>query len=526
MPRIILRVGESPSEDRFRIQLHFPSSPEPYIALSYCWGGDQPQKTLRSRISSGQFELDWDTMPRTIQDAVRVTVRLGYSNLWVDSLCIVQDDEVDKAQQIAMMPQIYNEAVVTVIASKSNRVTDGFLDPIKFDKMQNLAVQLPFRCHDGSSSSSSDTLGTITLLDIRGADEPEPIDLRAWTFQERYLSERSIEFDSKQCRWDCGYTEIGGGQDALRLGPYTDGWRAWQEDSDLRLVTSFRYVRNALRGRDDDIIVEWRVVLGYYTRRRLTFPADRILALSGVAARFGHLLRGDEYLAGHWRRHLPQDLLWHVKTGRGSPRRPRPGQYQAPSWSWAGVNGEVLFLFARAVKPGDEARADLVMSVTEAHTELQEPTAKYGAVTSGYLRVLGRLRKAVWIGGSSPQEQMVALHSRLDDGTLRPIPCLHMMPDALEDSELHTVGPVEVHLLQVGVCSGLKKRGPVGLVLFELSCTTTYTPRRFSRLGLFHIDPRLRDSKPEAIDQQLWDKRVACSLELFEDCASETLDII
>ena len=48
-------------------------------------------------------------------------------HLWVDALCIIQDDDRDKAVEIAKMPLIYSQAAVTIVASRSANVHDGFL---------------------------------------------------------------------------------------------------------------------------------------------------------------------------------------------------------------------------------------------------------------------------------------------------------------------------------------------------------------------------------------------------------------
>ena len=58
-------------------------------------------------------------LPATIRDAVRVTLALGLRHLWVDALCIFQDDHHDKASDITKMPMIYRNAVVTIAATRA-----------------------------------------------------------------------------------------------------------------------------------------------------------------------------------------------------------------------------------------------------------------------------------------------------------------------------------------------------------------------------------------------------------------------
>jgi len=58
-----------------------------YVALSYCWGGDQPQKMTTSKYRASNGMVHFDDMPATIQDAITVTFGMGFGFLWVDSLC-------------------------------------------------------------------------------------------------------------------------------------------------------------------------------------------------------------------------------------------------------------------------------------------------------------------------------------------------------------------------------------------------------------------------------------------------------
>ncbi|KAF2122414.1 heterokaryon incompatibility protein-domain-containing protein, partial [Lophiotrema nucula] len=75
-----------------------------YLAMSYCWGGEQNQKTTTANLKEKQQSISFDTLPRTLQDAVEVTAGLVYEYIWIDSLCIIQDDEADKSTEITQMP--------------------------------------------------------------------------------------------------------------------------------------------------------------------------------------------------------------------------------------------------------------------------------------------------------------------------------------------------------------------------------------------------------------------------------------
>ncbi|OTA67831.1 HET-domain-containing protein [Hypoxylon sp. EC38] len=348
MPRRILRIHEAETPGQFEVFIEDTyDRVEPFAALSYCWGGDQPFKATKSRLKSmrsGSLQLPYEELARSVQDAIKVTSRLGLKYLWVDALCIIQDDEGDKIEQIAEMPRIYNQACVTIVAARSDRATRGFLDVIDLVKTTRLAVRLPFRCPDQEG-----TLGSAYITYIEDSREPDPIHFRAWTLQERYLSNRYLEFGRIQMRWTCASS---GTQDG-----YCDGWK---RESSVHIPTHVMFIYRELqqdiedmnsRGSSAEWIADWirgrwDAVINHYTPRKLSVLTDRILAISGIAQVFGSHMK-DEYLSGLWKSTLPSFLCWQV-TSDENERFPRPLVYQGPSWSWTGINGPVNFILARA----------------------------------------------------------------------------------------------------------------------------------------------------------------------------------
>ncbi len=76
-----------------------------YAALSYVWGGDQPGKTTTLNIKAHFEGIALRDLPTTLRDAVQVTREIGLRYIWIDSLCIVQDDKQDQGVEIAKMPE-------------------------------------------------------------------------------------------------------------------------------------------------------------------------------------------------------------------------------------------------------------------------------------------------------------------------------------------------------------------------------------------------------------------------------------
>jgi Heterokaryon incompatibility protein (HET) len=100
-----------------------------YVALSYVWGEDKMKRemprSLKTAVQINECGVETielpEGLPRTIRDAIEVTRAIGYRYLWVDSLCIVQDDQQDRHSQINMMDEIYSNATLTIAAGSGLR---------------------------------------------------------------------------------------------------------------------------------------------------------------------------------------------------------------------------------------------------------------------------------------------------------------------------------------------------------------------------------------------------------------------
>lgn len=117
------------------------------------------------------LEAFWDQIPKTIRDAVTLTRAIGEDYLWVDALCIVQDDPDDKARQIKHMGNIYRYSVLTIIARSGDDSNSGIpgVDPDSRDVPQMLGIA-----------------GKSVLCNVLATDDEEdystamPWDTRAW----------------------------------------------------------------------------------------------------------------------------------------------------------------------------------------------------------------------------------------------------------------------------------------------------------------------------------------------------------
>ena len=173
-----------------------------YVALTHRWGDTSLHgrfHSLRHATLEGWREhLDLSMLPQTFQDAVKITRSLGFRYLWVDALCIIQDDAGDLQAQIGKMEDVFRCAYVTLSATCAVDSDDGFL---KADRKLRRHYPLSY----ANQLGSLDMIYLCDPIDDFGRHvEQSALSNRGWVFQERALSRRIIHFTEFQVYWECG----------------------------------------------------------------------------------------------------------------------------------------------------------------------------------------------------------------------------------------------------------------------------------------------------------------------------------
>lgn len=312
-----MALDVSSSGAQGRIFLHEPGQQErgEYIALSYCWGGPQKVVTeMANRAEHQRHGIELSRLPCTIADAARVTASLGIRYLWVDALCVVQDDQATKALEIEKMGDVYaNATLVLVAGGVARRADDGFLE------FQDELAVVPIRV--------GERFPAVPVCLAPGDLEVSHIDSRGWTFQERHLASRTLEFrGSRGVSLSCQESFV-----QYIGGAHPDGSDAWEPD-ERKLSEKLAVCANA-RGL-------WQAMLDEYTVRRLTETGDRLPALAGFARMWARESSSPpgEYMAGLWEGQVVDDLMWRSGVQHiGSDVRISLDRYRKPGWSWISV---------------------------------------------------------------------------------------------------------------------------------------------------------------------------------------------
>jgi hypothetical protein len=168
-----------------------------YLALSHCWGSQKQHPkfcTNKSDIKKFRNGIRISSLPRTFQDAVFVTRSIGVPLLWIDSLCILQDDPEDWIVEASLMGRVFSSAYCTLAASCASGSSEGFLKP------RSEGACIAMRGPGGEG-----TYYVCEPIDnfTRDVDESK-LNHRGWVLQERALSRRTIHFTQTQSYWQCG----------------------------------------------------------------------------------------------------------------------------------------------------------------------------------------------------------------------------------------------------------------------------------------------------------------------------------
>ncbi len=344
-----------------------------YLTLSHCWGGAKILTLNAGTIEPFQNDIPLIDLPKTFRDALLITHKLGFSYIWIDSLCIMQDSAADWATESAKMGGVYAGSMCTIAATGSS---DGRGGCFKDRDLRGLTDCVLVRGEGGSGLRLC--MCKVLETSFENQVDASPLNTRAWVFQERLLSPRIVHFASKMIFWECQECVISEQhphspimhksereEERLHNRKYTNHPRI--EDQGLMRTRMFsprkqRDTESNANDRMDDfrgafdsltqtsiqapgdsrnhlLTSYWYELVTRYSLGRLTKAEDRLVAISGIAELI-QARTGMTYILGLWQEHLIYNLLWYTDA----PAYQRPsGSYRAPSWSWASLDGMVMY---------------------------------------------------------------------------------------------------------------------------------------------------------------------------------------
>ncbi|KAJ3455290.1 hypothetical protein MRS44_013890 [Fusarium solani] len=369
LPTRVIDIGPSNDSEPIQPRLVMSDFLDPnttYFALSYCWGTDRGKtvlKTTRDNLPLHLKTIETAKLNRTYIDAMELIRKLGYRYIWIDALCIIQDDRSDFEVECdgdggCFLPRDAEGAKAVTYRAINQRYR------------RSLESADYFNAHpDSADLTIYPSFGPW----IKGINQG-PVFRRGWCLQEREMSPRVLHFTKSRILWECRETIAS--EDApemvskaardLELGSYLSTARLLDDEkTTVTLKTKGGTIYEGSK---------WPRIVEAYSHRSLSVVADKLPAISGLAATVALQRPDDTYLAGIWRSELLKGISWVPAKraerlpvdglGSGSDTDtvilsakaltepglrteekwpPEPVDPDIPSWSWVAHDGPIRF---------------------------------------------------------------------------------------------------------------------------------------------------------------------------------------
>jgi hypothetical protein len=328
-----------------------------YVALSYVWGQSPMLQLVQSNKSmlynEGALAPDRQSLPQTIRDAMLAVKNLGERYLWVDALCIMQDDKLEKAKVIGEMDLIYSRAELTLVAASGSDAEAGL--PGLQPRTRNVDVfeaKMSFKttgkCKELVAARSRPT----TIIDASKWNS------RGWTYQERLFSRRMLIFTDEQMLYWCGKSSWC--EDTVLE---TDNEHVHYEDTPLSRFSiqnnpSVPFMKQVEEVSKTSMFEEYSKIIAEFSRRDLSFEGDVLDAFAALLRSFKDSYKPNpdplQYHFGLPSAWFELSLLWAPLTNSPGVRRRNatyrnlsgePEDAPFPSWSWTGWVGRVHYKY-------------------------------------------------------------------------------------------------------------------------------------------------------------------------------------
>ncbi|KAF8858358.1 HET-domain-containing protein [Acephala macrosclerotiorum] len=354
LPSRVIHVGSLDGREPARLFIT-NGEKDMYTALSHRWGKGQKVKTLKTDLESFSRSLPMDELPLTFRDAIQVTRNLGIFYLWIDSLCIVQDNPEDWAKEATQMGSIFERATCTIAAIDAiDDTTDEDRGLFNLRQPDPLAVRMSCKYNDELDEPPTyddeeweDQLKRLpcSFASVRNKDiilQPRWKGLlhtmvdsawynRGWVVKERVLSRRIIYYTRRKIFWEC-----------QKLS--NDEENRPNNCPSLRSQFATRLDQLATRTLPMDPnqtfhnLDIWNTQIAEYSACRITFETDKLVAFQGICDRVEKRLNRTIF-AGMLLDGTGFNLLWRSRDEKSTIYT----KFHAPSWSWAACNGAVSY---------------------------------------------------------------------------------------------------------------------------------------------------------------------------------------
>ncbi|CAN9358846.1 unnamed protein product [Alternaria alternata] len=362
-----------------------------YVVLSHCWGSKGPTKLTNALLAQFQEAIKLELLPKSFRDAIEITRRLHFRYLWIDALCIIQDNGEDWAQESGKMASYYGLSALMISATAAEDSSKGILNARNVLCSPMMGKEQSYCLCEKGLQSDGEINGSVLAT-------------RGWAAQERILAPRILHYTTRQMWWECAQAFWCEASDK-EVHRQIHG-AGYSKPQCQRFVTEALSQENNLPRHNDhntqeisecgseavfwDKIRAWNRCVREFSSRSLTVPIDKLHAIAGVAKMLNQSGELGTYWAGIWSVCLADALNWksHYYRLRSPPI------YTAPTWTWAGLEGEVrcaIWIPQTSIDDAEQIHAKRFdPKLIDQHMILQDERNIYGAVQEGsYITIEG-----------------------------------------------------------------------------------------------------------------------------------------
>lgn len=299
-----------------------------YVTLSYVWGKTSSMRltreTERELYEPGGLLRFIDLIPRTIRDSMRLVREIGEEHLWVDALCIIQDDEHDLDSQISKMGEIYGQSTLSIQACCGEDASYGL------PGIEPGGRQIKQVC---------EVVGHTVLSNMLPGEELSQKSVwgtRAWTLQEKFLAQRKLIVTDEVMHFWCWHT--------CSPEDEIDAHESWPTGTRHRQMIFFNDDHDRVVSRRGAMcnLDLFAFIISDYTQRNLSHQEDAEKACRGILNKLAGYFRG-RFNHGLPNTEMEDALLW-CPVGPSIRRiNVSTGEPLFPSWSWLGWIGHAAY---------------------------------------------------------------------------------------------------------------------------------------------------------------------------------------
>ncbi|KAF1995952.1 HET-domain-containing protein [Amniculicola lignicola CBS 123094] len=309
-----------------------------YVSLSYVWG--TAAHAAAPTIAADGLSLP-EELPRTIEDAIAVTLLLNYRYLWIDKFCIDKSNNEKFVKELGQMDLVYRNSVLTIIDACGEDPSFGLP-----------GVRPGSRCpHQPSIQIGEHKL----LSDVRNPQwliKNSPWSTRGWTYQEGLLSRRRLIFTSEQIYFECHGFQF---KESVNYPVINTSGAATADSSTSTSLQQF-YPQLACEMFELNLVL----IEPYQFYRHITEYSERFLShqsdiLNGMLGFFRYTQELDKPLFHLWGLPFHKTTIDRAPKSsseltpsltdsfRWMPENPSRRRKGFPSWSWTGWEGKIIW---------------------------------------------------------------------------------------------------------------------------------------------------------------------------------------